>query len=67
MRHGSLNSSKSRGKCWHFIMGFNLEKLKTYIWCFLGASNFKEAMRMGAEIYQNLKSVVKKRYGIDGE
>lgn len=34
---------------------------------FLGASNFKEAMRMGAEIYQNLKSVVKKRYGIDGE
>lgn len=30
-----------------------------------GASNFKEAMRMGAEIYQNLKSVVKKRYGID--
>ena len=33
---------------------------------FLGASNFKEAMRMGAEIYQNLKSVVKKRYGIDG-
>lgn len=30
-----------------------------------GASNFQEAMRMGAEIYQNLKSVVKKRYGID--
>ncbi|PFX23872.1 enolase-like [Stylophora pistillata] len=30
-----------------------------------GASNFKEAMRMGAEIYQNLKSVVKKRYGIE--
>ena len=23
-------------------------------------------MRMGAEIYQNLKSVVKKKYGIDG-
>ena len=43
------------------------KRLKTYIWCFLGASNFKEAMRMGAEIYQNLKSVVKKRYGIDGE
>lgn len=31
-----------------------------------GASNFSEAMRMGAEIYQNLKSVVKKKYGIDG-
>jgi len=30
-----------------------------------GASSFSEAMRMGAEIYQNLKSVVKKKYGID--
>ena len=48
-------------------MGFNLEKFKNmYLVFFLGASNFKEAMRMGAEIYQNLKSVVKKRYGIDG-
>jgi len=33
---------------------------------FQGASSFKEAMRMGAEIYQNLKKVVKKKYGIDG-
>ena len=24
-------------------------------------------MRMGAEIYQNLKKVVKKKYGIDGK
>ncbi|EDO40843.1 predicted protein [Nematostella vectensis] len=30
-----------------------------------GASNFREAMRMGAEIYQNLKKVVKEKYGID--
>lgn len=30
-----------------------------------GASNFHEAMRMGAEIYHNLKSVVKKKYGQD--
>ncbi|XP_068753818.1 alpha-enolase-like isoform X1 [Montipora capricornis] len=30
-----------------------------------GASSFKEAMRMGAEVYQNLKKVVKSRYGID--
>lgn len=30
-----------------------------------GASTFKEAMRMGAEVYQNLKKVVKSRYGID--
>ena len=32
-----------------------------------GASTFKEAMRMGAEVYQNLKKVVKSRYGIDGK
>ncbi|XP_020630434.1 alpha-enolase-like [Orbicella faveolata] len=31
-----------------------------------GASSFSEAMRMGAEVYQNLKNVVKKQYGIDG-
>ena len=38
-----------------------------FILSFQGASSFKEAMRMGAEIYQNLKKVVKSRYGIDGE
>jgi len=32
----------------------------------LGAGSFSEAMRMGAEVYQNLKNVVKKQYGIDG-
>ncbi|KAM7437407.1 Enolase [Porites harrisoni] len=31
-----------------------------------GASSFSEAMRMGVEIYQKLKSVVKTKYGIDG-
>lgn len=30
-----------------------------------GASNFREAMRMGSEIYHNLKSVIKKKYGQD--
>ncbi|XP_022090048.1 enolase-like [Acanthaster planci] len=30
-----------------------------------GASSFKEAMRIGAEIYQNLKAVIKKKYGQD--
>jgi len=30
-----------------------------------GASSFSEAMRMGAETYQNLKSVIKKKYGQD--
>merc|ERR1712113_1293446 len=31
----------------------------------IGASSFKEAMRMGAEVYHNLKSVIKKKYGQD--
>lgn len=30
-----------------------------------GASSFSEAMKMGAETYQNLKSVIKKKYGQD--
>ena len=31
----------------------------------VGASNFKEAMRMGSEIYHFLKAEIKKRYGLD--
>jgi len=31
----------------------------------VGASNFKEALRMGAEVYHNLKTVIKKKYGLD--
>mmetsp|Transcript_27136 Transcript_27136/g.46779 ORF Transcript_27136/g.46779 Transcript_27136/m.46779 type:complete len:439 (+) Transcript_27136:105-1421(+) len=31
----------------------------------VGASSFKEAMRMGAEVYHNLKSVIKNKYGQD--
>ncbi len=30
-----------------------------------GASSFTEAMKMGAEVYQNLKKVIKKKYGLD--
>lgn len=30
-----------------------------------GASSFSEAMRMGSEIYHNLKSVIKSKYGMD--
>ena len=30
-----------------------------------GASSFREAMQMGSEVYHNLKSVVKKKYGQD--
>ncbi|RVW90673.1 Enolase [Vitis vinifera] len=31
----------------------------------LGASSFKEAMKMGVEVYHHLKSVIKKKYGQD--
>jgi enolase len=30
-----------------------------------GASSFAEAMRMGSEVYHNLKKVIKKKYGQD--
>lgn len=32
----------------------------------VGASSFSEAMRMGAEVYHNLKSGIKKKYGQAG-
>lgn len=42
--------------------------LKVCSWLFsVGASSFKEAMRMGSEVYHHLKSVIKKKYGQDGE
>jgi len=31
----------------------------------LGATNFREAMRMGSEVYHHLKAEIKKRYGLD--
>lgn len=31
----------------------------------VGASTFKEAMRVGAEVYHNLKAVIKNKYGKD--
>uniref|UniRef100_A0AAQ5YTF0 phosphopyruvate hydratase n=1 Tax=Amphiprion ocellaris TaxID=80972 RepID=A0AAQ5YTF0_AMPOC len=31
----------------------------------VGASTFKEAMRIGAEVYHNLKNVIKEKYGKD--
>ena len=31
----------------------------------LGASTFKDAMKMGSEIYHHLKAEIKKRYGLD--
>merc|ERR1719436_892676 len=31
----------------------------------IGAASFTEAMKMGSEVYHNLKSVIKKKYGQD--
>lgn len=31
----------------------------------VGANSFKEAMRIGAEVYHNLKNVIKEKYGKD--
>jgi len=31
----------------------------------IGASSFEDAMKMGSEVYHNLKSVIKKKYGQD--
>ena len=31
----------------------------------VGAPNFREAMRMGAEVYHTLKAVIKEKYGLD--
>ncbi|PAV60328.1 hypothetical protein WR25_15437 [Diploscapter pachys] len=31
----------------------------------LGATSFREAMRMGSEVYHHLKAEIKKRYGLD--
>merc|ERR1719238_1349746 len=31
----------------------------------VGAGNFKDAMIIGAEVYHNLKTVIKKKYGQD--
>lgn len=31
----------------------------------VGAASFREAMRIGAEVYHNLKNVIKEKYGKD--
>lgn len=31
----------------------------------IGATNFRESLRLGAEVYHQLKSVIKKKYGMD--
>ena len=31
----------------------------------VGASTFREALQLGAEVYHNLKNVIKEKYGLD--
>ena len=31
----------------------------------VGASSFREALQLGAEVYHNLKNVIKEKYGLD--
>lgn len=33
--------------------------------CYLGASSFTEAMKMGSETYHHLKKVINTRFGLD--
>jgi len=39
--------------------------MQEFMICPTGAKTFKEAMRMAAEVYQNLKLVIKKKFGQD--
>lgn len=33
----------------------------------VGAKDFEESMKIGTEVYHKLKTLIKKKYGIDGE
>ncbi|MHA1167157.1 MAG: phosphopyruvate hydratase [Candidatus Hodarchaeales archaeon] len=44
--------------------GNNLD-VQEYMMLPVGASSFREAMRMGAEVYQLLKKIIKEKYGRD--
>eukprot|EP01010_Urceolus_cornutus_P002856 NODE_373_length_1727_cov_1077.131704_g297_i0.p1 GENE.NODE_373_length_1727_cov_1077.131704_g297_i0~~NODE_373_length_1727_cov_1077.131704_g297_i0.p1 ORF type:complete len:456 (-),score=141.48 NODE_373_length_1727_cov_1077.131704_g297_i0:359-1672(-) len=43
----------------------NALAMQEYMIAPVDAPSFKEALRMGCEVYANLKSIIKKRYGID--
>ena len=36
-----------------------------FLTLFFGGTNFREAMHIGAEVYNNLKNIIKKKYGKD--
>lgn len=39
--------------------------MQEFMICPTGAASFTEAMQMGSETYHHLKSVIKKKYGLD--
>ncbi|KAL0217217.1 hypothetical protein RCL1_007700 [Eukaryota sp. TZLM3-RCL] len=43
----------------------NALPVQEYMICPFGAANFAEAMQMGAEVYHQLKKILKKKYGQD--
>ena len=43
----------------------NMLDIQEYMILPVGAPSFREAMRMGAEVYHHLKKIIKTRYGID--
>merc|ERR1711879_347671 len=55
--------------CWNVINGGshagNRLACQEFMIVPTGASNFKDAMIIGAEIYHTLKTVIKKQYGMD--
>lgn len=53
--------------CWSFLDIDVLVRLclQEFMILPIGASSFKEAMKMGVEVYHHLKAVIKKKYGQD--
>ncbi|GMI66203.1 hypothetical protein HRI_000289600 [Hibiscus trionum] len=43
----------------------NIPLYKEFMILPVGASSFKEAMKMGVEVYHHLKAVIRKKYGQD--
>jgi enolase len=37
----------------------------SFPFCHVGAGSFTEAMKIGAEVYQHLKGVIKNKFGLD--
>ena len=49
----------------HLLCTFSAPSLQEYFIIPVGASSFKEAMRIGCECYHALKGIIKKKFGGD--